>query len=296
MHGASSVALVRTRRSTSRQIPILAGALALLCASLIASGSAHAATAGRATTASRGAIHAKATPYPIGVFDLGEPSYFAPPAANAMPRYVRTYTDDFKQQLSPEQWFYFSGVPKGDPAGRFDRYHVVVTHGLLKIGTWRDPRFGNQWVSGGVGLAGVPTTYGAYFVRSRQTAPGPDTVELLWPQGNRWPPEIDFNESGESASTQAWFVHYENSKDQYYGSNSINVEHWHTWGVIWTPTSITFTVDGRAWGQVTSPSAIPTIPMSLDIQQQAWCGIADEPCPTQDSTLIVDWVAVYTPA
>jgi hypothetical protein len=192
-------------------------------------------------------------------------------------------------------WFLFSGIPLGDPSGRFARDHVAVNHGQLKIGTWRDPRYGNHWTSGGAGLDGVQTTYGAYFVRSRETAPGPDTVELLWPANNQWPPEIDFDEAGQSPSSEWWFVHYHSSKEQVAARTSINIEHWHTWGVIWTPTSITFTVDGHAWGSITAANEIPTIPMTLDLQAQSWCGIQGQPCPTQSSTLLVDWVSVYTP-
>lgn len=274
---------------------IIAAAIAALCAPLLAMANPNAASAAPARAAVAPAVAPHATAYPNGVFDLDEPSDLAPPTGTALPGYTRVYTNDFTTSLSTSQWFYFKGVPKGDPSGRFDRAHVAITKGLLKIGTWRDPRFGNAWVSGGVGLSGLPTTYGAYFVRSRETAPGPDTTELLWPQDNQWPPEIDFDEAGGSSTQQWWFVHYDNAQDQAAGTTTINILHWHTWGVIWTPSSITFTVDGREWGEVTNTSEIPTIPMTLDLQSQSWCGIKGEPCPTKDSTLLVDWVAVYQP-
>jgi hypothetical protein len=53
-------------------------------------------------------------------------------------------------------------------------------------------------------------------------------------------------------------------------------------------------VDGTAWGEVSSLAQIPDLPMTLDLQQQTWCGLQPE-CPTRPSTLLVDWVAVYTP-
>lgn len=282
-------------RQTSVRGALVAAVVAVLCVTAVGTGSARASTSGVAPMGLADVVHSQATGYPVGVFDLKEPSYFAPPAANALPGYTRTYTDDFNQQLSSKQWFYFRGIPEGDPKGRFDPLHVVVTHGMLKIGTWRDPRFDNHWVSGGAGLYGVSSLYGAYFIRSRETEPGPDTTELLWPQNNQWPPEIDIDEGGESPTTQSWFVHYDNAQDQVYGTTSIDILHWHTWGVIWTPTSITFTVDGHEWGEVTTASEIPTIPMTLDLQSQSWCGISGEACPTRDSALLVDWVAVFTP-
>jgi Glycosyl hydrolases family 16 len=294
VHRRSQLQHVRRPRQTWLRTSVITGALAVLCMSTVATGNAHASASGSSPTALARAVRSR-TPYPMGVFDFKEPSYFAPPGPSAMPGYTRAYVDDFTQQLSSADWYYFRGVPQGDPSGRFDPRHVVVAHGLLKIGTWRDPRFNQQWVSGGVGLYSLPTLYGAYFIRSRETQPGPDTSELLWPQNNQWPPEIDIDEGGASPNTQSWFVHFDNSQDQVFGTRTINIEHWHTWGVIWTPTSITFTVDGQEWGEVTTPSQIPTIPMELDLQSQSWCGISGQACPTQDSVLLVDWVSVYTP-
>jgi hypothetical protein len=235
-----------------------------------------------------------ATAYPTGVFDLNEPSDLAPPPPWAMPGYARTYVNDFTQPLS-RQWYLYSGVPKGDPSGQFDAKHVAVNKGELKIGTWRDPRYANNWVSGGAGLSGLGVKYGAFFIRSRETAPGPDTVALLWPTNNQWPPELDVNEAYGSPTQELWFDHYSTPQDKVSGQVTVNVTHWHTWGVIWTPKSITFTVDGRAWGSVTAADEIPTIPMELGLQSQSWCGISGQPCPSVPSTYQIDWVTVFQP-
>jgi hypothetical protein len=294
MRGPSAERGARSWRQTSRSMPTLSCATAVLCTCLLAAGPAGALTANVTAASLARAIHAHPTPYPMGIFDFKEPSYYAPPPANALPGYTRSFVDDFTQQPSPAQWFTFRGVPGGDPAGRFDVAHVNVNHGMLKIGTWRDPRFNNQWVSGGVGLRGAAATYGAYFVRSRELAPGPDTSELLWYQNTPTSPEIDFDANAGSDTTENWLVNYDKHSDRVVGSTTINMEHWHTWGVIWTPTSITFTVDGHAWGVVSSSTEIPRVPMTLDIQARTWCGIPSGACPTVDSMLIVDWVDVYT--
>lgn len=191
-------------------------------------------------------------------------------------------------------WSRFSGVPKGDPSGRFERHHVWASNGELRIGTWRDPARHDHWATGGICLCGVHPTYGAFFVRSRQTAAGPDDVELLWPRNNSWPPELDFNETGTSPSTSTWTDHYRSATTKVQGNDTIDVLEWHTWGVVWTPTSVTFVVDGHAWGEVTAKAQIPHLAMTLDLQQQTWCGILPE-CPRHRSQLLVDWVAVYTP-
>jgi outer membrane protein OmpA-like peptidoglycan-associated protein len=67
---------------------------------------------------------------------------------------------------------------------------------------------------------------------------------------------------------------------------------WHTWGVIWTPTSVTYTVDGHVWGRFQVPSKVPHVSMTLNIQQQTWC-TSNFACPTSPQSTLVDWVSEY---
>jgi hypothetical protein len=213
----------------------------------------------------------------------------------SLPGYRRVYCNDFRgSELSPG-WFKFSGVPGGDPSGMFDPSHVVVADGALQLVTARDPQLDNRWATGGLCQCGRPQTYGAYFVRSRVTAGGDDNVELLWPTAHVWPPEVDFNETGNTPTKTAWYVHFSAHNSQIASTLRVNLRQWHTWGVIWTPTSLTFTVDGVAWGSVHDSSVIPHEAMTLDIQQQTWCGIAPE-CPTKPLSMLVDWVVEFAPA
>ena len=148
-------------------------------------------------------------------------------------------------------------------------------------------------------------TYGAYFVRSRITGAGPNEVQLLWPADNQWPPEIDFNESGSRWAATSGTVHFgtpappgkpsSQATDHFLQQNfyPIDLKRWHTWGVVWTPTSITYVVDGWQWGTtVRTPGTVPRIPMTLDMQQRPGCtpGLA---CPNQNQAMLVDWVAEY---
>jgi hypothetical protein len=234
------------------------------------------------------------TPYPQGRWDNKEPSHRAPTGPNALPGYSRVFVTDFRTWLKSSQWFLFRGVPGGDPAGLFEPSHVTIGSGVLKISTYQDPNYGNAWVSGGVGLYSVHPTYGAFFVRSRETAIGPDDVELLWPKDGQWPPEIDFDEMGPNPDSTTWTVHFDTPSDQVEGSKQINVLKWHTWGVVWTPTEITFIVDGYAYGTVTEPWEIPNLSMELDMQMESWCGISPD-CPTVPSSMLIDWVTIYEP-
>lgn len=283
-------ARTRARSSVARATRRATIAACLAGAWLVAPG-----PLGAAAGSSGGGAPSQPAGYPIGVFDLKEPSFYAPPKPSALAGYSRVYVNDFIPTTLSSQWDRFSGVPKGDPAGRFEPSHVQLSGGVLELGTWRDPKHHDQWATGGVCLCGVHLTYGAVFVRSRQTAVGPDNAELLWPLDNVWPPEVDFSESGDTANASAWFDHYSPPPHAYHDKMKIDVEHWHTWGVVWTPTSLTFVVDGKPWGtEVTDPAAIPTEPMTLDLQQQTWCGIYPE-CPKVNSELLIDWVTIYRP-
>jgi hypothetical protein len=231
--------------------------------------------------------------FPVGNPDPAEPSGMSPPGAKALSGYEQSYVNDFSGTSLPLGWTSYTGIPGGDPGAQFGSTHVVVGGGLLELNAFRDPAYGNEWVTGGVGQFGYKQTYGAYFVRSRLTGAGPTGVELLWPANKSWPPEIDFNETTGPADATTATVHWSAANNENERRLKINMATWHTWGVIWTPTSITYIVDGRAWASVAIPSEIPNEAMTLDLQQQTWCS-ADYACPATPRSMDVDWVAEYT--
>jgi beta-glucanase (GH16 family) len=250
-------------------------------------------TAAAPPTTTTTAASAPSLSYPIGTPDSSEPSGFAPPSANALAGYSQTYVTNFPGSSLPAAWGSYEGQPGGDSGAQFDQNHVIVSGGLLQIKTYQDPAFNNQWVTGGTCLCNIASqTYGAYFVRSRLTGPGPTGVELLWPTANVWPPEIDFNETLGGVSSTTATVHYTSANSQIGRSFNIDMTQWHTWGVIWTSSSITYTVDGNVWASVTTPSVIPNIPMHLSLQSQTWCS-SGWACPSSPQALQVNWVAQY---
>jgi outer membrane protein OmpA-like peptidoglycan-associated protein len=231
------------------------------------------------------------TAYPVGTPDASEPSGVAPPTTSDIPGYQLSYVTGFAGSSLPAGWFKYTGEPQGDASGQWAASHVVVSNNMLQLNTFEDPQFANAWVEGGVAKSSAPHTYGAYFVRSRTTGAGPTQVELLWPVSG-WPPEIDFNETyGGVTATQAT-LHYTSANLQIHADLNIDMTAWHTWGVIWTPTAVTYTVDGSVWGTVADASAIPNQPMTLNLQQQIWCssGFA---CPTTPESMDINWVAEY---
>jgi len=237
---------------------------------------------------------AATTSFPSGIVDSSEPSREAPPGPNTLPGYKESYVNDFTGSSLPRGWDTFTGKPGGDAGAQWASSHVVVGAGVLGLNTYQDPTYKGEWVTGGLCQCGVSHTYGAYFVRSRLTGAGPTQVELLWPVGHNWPPEIDFDETYGSTDGSMATLHYTSSNDQIQRTVSIDMTQWHTWGVIWTPASVTYTVDGNVWGIANNASAVPDAPMTLDIQQQTWCS-SNYACPTSNQSTYVDWVAEYTP-
>jgi hypothetical protein len=211
-----------------------------------------------------------------------------------MTGFRQTYVNDFNSPRIPAGWDVFTGVPGGDPGGHFGQSHVKIADGLLQLNTFRDPAFGNDWVTGGLCQCGAPRVYGAFFVRSRITGGGPNEVQLLWPESDQWPPEIDFNESGGWVKGTSWTFHFSTLNHLVQQRLMIDMLAWHTWGVIWTSQSLTFTVDGRVWGKVSTPSVMPSVPMRLDLEQRSLCSLHAQ-CPHKAVSMYVDWIAEYSP-
>ena len=234
------------------------------------------------------------TLYPLGTPSVAEPSGFAPPAPSALPCYTLSYVTDFTGGQLPTGWTAFAGVPGGDPGGQFGPHHVFVSGGDLLLATYRDSSYRGRWVTGGLCQCGISHVYGAYFVRSRLTGPGPNEVQLLWPANDHWPPEIDFNETPTSIGTSAT-VHWSvaNHIQQWFSPHT-NMLAWHTWGVIWSAHQIIYTLDGHEWGFIASTAEIPKVPMRLDLEQRTMCTTHLQ-CPQYPTDMQVDWVAEYQP-
>jgi len=231
--------------------------------------------------------------YPVGTPDSTEPSGEAPPSSQALVGYTPSYQNDFTGTAVPPGWEVFTGIPLFDPGGHFGISHVVVSNGLLQLNTYRDPSWGDRWVTGGICQCGVARRYGAYFVRSRVTGAGPTEVQLLWPAAiHMWPPEIDFNETGGTDASTTSSVHFGKANNVVRSKVVIDMTLWHTWGVIWTPTNILYTVDGRIWGQFRVASDISKVPMTLDFEQRQECE-ENRQCPTAPESMQIDWVAEY---
>jgi beta-glucanase (GH16 family) len=219
-----------------------------------------------------------------------------------LPGWRLTYAQDFNGSSLPSGWTAYSGEPGGDSNGWWNPANLTVSGGYLHFNGRYDATVG-RYSTAGVNFGGNDRTYGMYLVRMKGNYdPGVaiSDIALLWPAGNAWPPEIDFFEDsgGSRASMDATLHPGPDGNDccQVGHSLALNATQWHTVGVQWTPTTISYLVDGRVWATVTvaqlpSGAHWPAQLMSLDLQAQN-LDSNYPPGPTENMT--VDWVVEYT--
>ena len=221
--------------------------------------------------------------------------------------YHTVVTQDFTGTAVPSGWHPYAGQPGTDTGGWWNPSHVIVGNGVLTLRTYKDPAHAgphSPWVEGGLDQwpQGV-LKYGEYLVRSRVTsADGVTQVMLLWPNSPRGiPREIDFNESNGTNESTAHLIygrsshpHMEQSVTLAYPA--VNLTQWHTWGVIVTRKTITYTLDGKTWATMVNHEHVA---MHLALQQQVWAcnNTAERTCPSSSTPsevdFQIDWVAVY---
>lgn len=246
--------------------------------------------------------NASATVTPSATPSGGSP---VPSSGVAMPKgdtpgWHQTFADDFTNGLDA-QWDAYTGQPGGDPGGWFDASHVSVSNGMLEIGAWKaqSPN-GDVYVSGGVSNAKMfSQTYGKYAIRFQMDKGYGIAYTLqLWPTDDKWPPEIDILEDpGKDRTMTSSTVHYGSNDSMVHREIKGNFTGWHTAELEWAPGKLTYRLDGAVWTTMTT-SQVPSTPMSIAIQTQAWpCGNPWEGCPNATTparvNLHVDWVVAY---
>jgi hypothetical protein len=226
----------------------------------------------------------------------GESLPAAPPAG-----YHQVFSDDFTGTTLDSNWYAYPLRQANPQAGYWNPSHIIVGGGLATIKTYQDPAFNGNWTSAGMSSKpGLVQTYGEYLVRSRVTSSaGISFTELLWNANDSGSPEVDFNESnGTSSETYGNLIWMNRGFDRRVNL-SVDLTQWHTWGIIWTPTSLQFTVDGSVWATMDPAGYIPNGPMVLDLQGHTWsCDNSfHKVCPNSStpplSELQIDWVVAY---
>lgn len=223
------------------------------------------------------------------------------------PGWREVFSDNFNgDTLNLDHWGAYTGSPGGDPNGVWSPSHVAVQNGELLLRSYEED---GHYVSAGVSSEpGLVQTYGKYLVRYRMGGGiGVSHAVLLWPATGDSGDEIDFSEDNGSIRRRAYtFLHWGIPKtDQTQETIKVNLTHWHTLGVQWTPGKVVYTLDGKPWKTLRSHH-VPNIPMVLDLQTQTWCGLNQPPTNTWERCIAsttppevdmdVDWVVAYARA
>jgi hypothetical protein len=214
------------------------------------------------------------------------------------------FVDDFNRCELGENWSAYDGRPGGAKYGKWHPSMVSIDNGALRLHSRRD---GDDWKIGGVSNWPVTQKYGRWEVRYK-VQPNADISYhfLLWPQNEKWPPEIDFAEDVSSQRDGiAAFLHWKDGSTKRKANAHIagDFTDWRTVGVEWAPGIVRYLLDGKVWAISRSPERAPTTPMWMGLQMGAGaCQLREEwnmkPCTAVEprpleSSVDIDWIAVY---
>jgi hypothetical protein len=218
-----------------------------------------------------------------------------PPPSSRFPQMI--FYRQFRQPLKRHTWTLYQGQPACCKDSLWAKSHVVSKAGALRIQTYRDPRFGNTWVSGGVSMARlVNQTYGRWVVRFRmKRGRGVGMDVALRPSGGGtvvdWIEES--SDHGALRNIETATLHYGGTR--VHAHVRADFTKWHTMTLAWVPGQITVRLDGRLWANYRSH--IPSSPMHLTMQtntgSNGFSGVPPNSTTPRQVALQVDYVAVY---
>ena len=239
-----------------------------------------------------------------------DPSGASP--ASTLSGFTLNYLQEFTGSSLPSGWEAYSGADNGpqatDSKAHFDPSLCEFTGGEA------------LFMASGTNTCGLHHTgaqeYGAWFGRLRtDSMPSGETftdIFLLWPAVVGWPPEIDIYEDGGdrskttanvyntagsvcgSSPTATCLAPYAQNNISSHGVANDNTQ-WHTYGVEWTPSGISWLIDGNvvftaSASAVKSPAQQPATPMDMDLQVQS----LGSGTSVKTETMAVDWVEQFT--
>jgi beta-glucanase (GH16 family) len=223
--------------------------------------------------------------------DSTHPSGQAPPTSGW---WQPAWIDDFSgSTIDHNAWSVYNNTNPKNPQGPRLASNVIVHNGEV---TLRNTKVNGVWSAAGICAAKVSTgTYGKYLVRARfDHGLGVKAVALLWPQGNTWPPEVDFMEYDARDANHSKLLltnHFRPSNSMQHASVSGDYTGWHTFGVAWTPTQLRYSLDGKTTAVMTGH--IPTKQMWLGLQTAIGGQVKPDATTPATVNLDVDWVAYY---
>jgi beta-glucanase (GH16 family) len=230
--------------------------------------------------------------------------------------YVMVFDDEFNgSKLNQKLWNY--NYPWGtyhNGRANMQPSQVTVKNGLLTLTAIDKRTITNPWgywnsdwnkyvpydyTSGTINTYGKASWHYGYFEGRFKMPPDVSTWPAFWMLQNGWPPELDIFELAGSRATDYYTYHYTDSTGnpaslggQWTGAD-MSVD-WHTYGVEWTPTTLTFYVDDQAVQSFDAPDEIAQMGemyFLIDLQVGGWA--PDPNGANYPQQLQCDWVRVW---
>ena len=276
-----------------------------------ASGTPTATPTGTSTTTPSGTPSAPPTSTPTGGQSGSDPSGQNP--ATTLSGYTLKYTQEFTGDSLPSGWGEYQGVPGGETSSEADWEPSMCTFSGGEA----------HFMASGIDSCGMhdtaqPQEYGAWFARLQANAEPAGQlftdIFLLWPDNNQWPPEIDvYEDEGNRSSTVATLWNtvgnacgsspsssclYQYTQTNGGNGGVANTDTaWHTYGVEWTPSGVSWLIDGKVIfsapaSAVKSPAQQPALTMDMALQSENLQGSPG--ASTTEDTMNVDWVEQFS--
>jgi hypothetical protein len=247
---------------------------------------------------------------PTGQQGSGDPSGENP--FTTLSGYTLDYVQEFNGGSMPSGYDAYNGTPGGVSSSQSQFVPSMCT-----FGGGEAHLLANGIDTCGLQYYGTPQTYGAWFARLQ--SPGEPSgvsvgnVFLLFPANNEWPPEIDIYEDhgtrtatsssvintvgslcGSSPSAQCLASYVQSNGNS--GGTANDDTQWHTYGVEWTPSGVTWLIDGQVVftapaSQTPSGAQQPDTPMYMDLQSENTTGAG---APAGMVCMNVDWTEEFS--
>ena len=182
----------------------------------------------------------------------------------------------------------------------------AIDNGILTITAAPTPAQDLQYLGNLSYTSGLLTTktsfsqeYGYFEIKAKLPS-GSGFWPAFWllPADNTWPPELDvFEQLGGDPSTVYMTTHTKtatssNLMDQV--KIDVDTTQWHTYGVNWGPSTITFYIDGQAVAEMATPDTMKKeMYMLLNLAVGGWGGT---PVAGSTAQMQVDYVKAYATA
>jgi hypothetical protein len=240
----------------------------------------------------------------------GDPSGENP--ATSLSGFTLKYVQEFNGDSAPTNWTIYDAVPGG--------YSPQVAQWVPSMCTFSggEARFMASGIdSCGMKYLGGSQEYGAWFVRMQADYQPSNEwfsdIFLLWPTNLQWPPEIDvYEDRGDRSRTYASLINtvgdacgaaptfacltpYEQTNGPAGGVANSDTD-WHTYGVEWTPSGVSWLIDGNVIfsapaSQTPSGAQQPALAMDIALQSQNLQGAGT---PALIQTMSVDWMTEFS--